>query len=72
LWGFRCIGFLTFLEGILYEIGRLGVRINLWIALFNLIPFGPFDGRKVLAWSKGVYLIALTIAAVAFLFSMLM
>jgi Zn-dependent protease len=59
---------LTLLEGIIHEVGRLGTRINLWIALFNLIPFGPFDGRKVLAWDKGAYLVALAIAVAAFLF----
>jgi len=62
---------LVFLGDVLYEIGKLGVWINSWIALFNLIPFGPLDGRKILAWDKGVYLIALTITASVFLLSML-
>ncbi|MGB9786033.1 MAG: peptidase M50 [Infirmifilum sp.] len=26
-----------------------------WIAFFNLLPFGPLDGRKVLAWNAGVW-----------------
>ena len=30
----------------------VGVFINIWLGLFNLIPFGNFDGKKVLAWSK--------------------
>lgn len=29
-----------------------GFGINLWLGLFNLIPFGPLDGRKVLYWNK--------------------
>ncbi len=29
-----------------------GMLINSWLAVFNLLPIGNFDGRKVLAWSK--------------------
>lgn len=32
-----------------------GFMINTWLALFNMIPFGNFDGRKILAWNKIVY-----------------
>ncbi len=32
-----------------------GYKINSWLALFNMIPFGNFDGRKILDWNKGVY-----------------
>ncbi len=42
--------------GILYEIGRYGVIVNITLALFNMIPFSVFDGRKVWAWNKLVYL----------------
>ncbi len=42
--------------GILYEIGRYGVIINITLALFNMIPFSVFDGRKVWAWNKIIYL----------------
>ncbi len=34
---------------------RFGFNINAWLALFNMIPFMPFDGGKVIAWSKPVY-----------------
>jgi len=43
-------------QGILYEIGRYGVIINIILALFNMIPFGIFDGRKVWDWNKLVYI----------------
>ncbi len=52
--------------GILYEIGRYGVIINVALALFNLIPFGIFDGRKIWNWNKPVYL-TVVIAALALL-----
>ena len=37
----------------------LGARINIWLALFNLIPFGPLDGAKILKWNKGIWLISI-------------
>jgi Zn-dependent protease len=33
--------------------------INGWFATFNLIPFGPLDGRKVLSWNVGVWALAI-------------
>lgn len=32
-----------------------GFMINSWIGLFNLIPFGNFDGSKILRWNRYVY-----------------
>ena len=42
-------------EGILNLFLVYGFKINSLLALFNLIPFLPFDGYKVLAWNKTVY-----------------
>jgi len=39
-----------------------GYVINAWLALFNLIPFGNFDGRKVFDWNKTVWVIFLLIS----------
>ncbi len=39
----------------------LGARINTWLALFNLIPFGPLDGAKIMSWDKKVWLVAIII-----------
>ena len=36
----------------------LGARINIWLAMFNLIPFGPLDGAKIFNWDKKVWLAA--------------
>ena len=42
--------------GYLDIIGAVGMQINLWLAAFNLIPVAPFDGSKIFAWSKFVWI----------------
>jgi Zn-dependent protease len=34
------------------ELGAKGLAVNLFLAAFNLVPYGPLDGRTVLSWSK--------------------
>jgi Zn-dependent protease len=54
------------------ELGQLGVTINAVLAAFNMIPFGPLDGRKVMGWNKAVFAAVFAgtvlLAAGAFLF----
>ena len=35
-----------------YSLARIGVNINASLALFNLLPFGVFDGAKIIKWNK--------------------
>ena len=36
-------------------VGSRGLMINLFLAAFNMVPFGPLDGKTVLEWSKPVF-----------------
>jgi Zn-dependent protease len=40
---------------LLATVGWLGVIINALLAGFNMIPFGPLDGKKVMNWSRPVW-----------------
>ena len=55
--------------GLVELAGLLGVYINLLLAAFNMIPFGPLDGKTVLGWSKVVWaaFFVPTVAAAVFI-----
>ena len=46
---------LMIFPGLVGLIGHMGVLINLFLAAFNMIPFGPLDGKTVLEWNKPVF-----------------
>jgi Zn-dependent protease len=37
-------------------VGNFGFQVNLWLAAFNLIPFPPLDGVKILRWNKAAWM----------------
>jgi Zn-dependent protease len=50
---------LTFVlpEGLLLTTAVLGMQINFWLALFNMLPIWLIDGQKVWLWNKAVWAI---------------
>jgi len=40
----------------LFGVWKIGAMVNAWLGLFNLIPFGNFDGKKILFWNNWVWL----------------
>ena len=49
-----------------------GISINSWLALFNLIPYGPFDGKKIIDWSKRNYFILLALCIAMYVVSIIL
>jgi Zn-dependent protease len=50
-------------------IGMIGFQVNAMIAAFNMLPVSVLDGKKVLAWNKGVFLVLIIAAFGALLAS---
>ncbi len=48
--------------GYLADITKYGFLINVILALFNLIPVGNFDGKKIWKWSKPVWISTAVVA----------
>jgi len=53
---------------VFFEIGLIGdligfiCLINAFLATFNLLPFGPLDGVKIIRWNATVWIILLIVA----------
>ena len=50
---------------------RYGAAINSFLALFNLIPFSIFDGRKIFVWNRRywtmIFLLAIALTVYTYL-----
>lgn len=47
----------------------IGFFVNSLLAMFNMLPFGIFDGRKVFAWNKAVFYIMFIASIIMFFIS---
>jgi len=59
--------FLTPLTQMMSQIFSIGFQINLWLGLFNMIPFGNFGGIKIFHWNRYVWM-AMVAFGIFFLF----
>jgi Zn-dependent protease len=59
---------LVFAGGFWGDLGSYGVFINIWLALFNMLPMNPLDGAKVFSWSKGRWVMLFAPLAIIFVF----
>jgi Zn-dependent protease len=53
-------------NGIVLDVLIRFYAINVWLALFNMLPFFVFDGKKIITWSKQWYFATLAIIIVLF------
>ncbi|MGD2201183.1 MAG: AN1-type zinc finger domain-containing protein [Candidatus Bathyarchaeota archaeon] len=60
---------LTAMNSLVWSLAHLGIIINSSLALFNLIPFGVFDGVKILRWDRRAWVAATATAAVIYVFA---
>lgn len=60
---------LEFISGnyLMQQLFSMGVIINSSLALFNLIPFGLFDGVKILRWDWRIWLAATATAGLLYI-----
>ena len=49
-------------------LGMYGFSINMFLALFNMLPIGPLDGRKVFLWDPRIWAVVFVPLAIAFFF----
>lgn len=46
----------------------IAMQVNIWLALFNMLPVPPLDGSKILAWDKRIWAGLFAVLIVAFFF----
>lgn len=64
-----CLPFFAFrvdTEGFMPTLLATVAGVNALLAVFNLLPFGPFDGRKVWRWSRVAYVVAVVLSLALF------
>lgn len=68
-----CIPFaalVLFGGGILQLVGLIGFQVNAMVAFFNMLPVSVLDGRKVLAWNKGIFAVLFVLSLGTLIYAM--
>jgi len=58
---FILINFIFKPTGILLYITSLGIWVNAFLGVFNMLPIWVLDGKKVLNWNKNIYFLVLAL-----------
>ncbi|MFQ5950784.1 MAG: Zn-dependent protease [Candidatus Geothermarchaeales archaeon] len=45
-----------------------GALLNMWLAVFNLIPFGVLDGFKIFSWSRRVWGVLFSVSLILLIY----
>jgi len=64
------LGMAMVTTGYLAELAGYGLLINALLSAFNLIPYGNFDGKKILRWNKLAWALSLGAAICLFVFAL--
>lgn len=48
------------------DLFSLAVFVNIWLAIFNLLPVPPLDGSKVFAWNKLIWVAIFAVSVAGF------
>jgi Zn-dependent protease len=51
-------------QAMIFDIGYFWLGANLFLGLFNMIPWGPLDGLKVKDWNEQVFYLVIAIFAI--------
>ncbi len=51
----------------LVDAGVFWVYANLFLGLFNMLPFGPLDGNKIKHWDENAFYVTISVFAILFL-----
>ncbi len=50
------------------QLFSMATYVNIWLALFNMLPIPPLDGSKILSWDRRIWLAFFAVLVVAFFF----
>lgn len=56
--------------GFLADVMSMGLYVNAFLGLFNLIPISVFDGKKILNWNKTIYGVLVAVGVGVFVLSL--
>lgn len=58
-------------DGFLIRLAGTVTFVNALLAVFNLLPIGPFDGRKVWRWSPPIYIASVLLSLAMLVFALM-